>query len=239
MAWLPYLNAFWRVPVIVLGTAFLASFSVLFSFLDSSGRLQHLCARSWGRLALLTGRVRVRVEGLEHLQGQRGYVFMANHLSMYDHWAFLACLPCQFRFVSKESLFRIPFLGWHLRRAGNLAVDRRSHRQTIRSFQAASEFIKKGISYVIYPEGGRSWGRMDSFKRGAFLLPVHAKAPIVPVTINNAHRRLRRGSAVIRPGVMSLIIHAPIAPEEYESLRLDDLARNVREIVLENYQDSD
>ena len=125
----------------------------------------------------------------------------------FDHWAFLAGLPMQFRFVAKESLFKIPFLGWHLKRAGNIPVSKTNYRETVRRFQAASAFIARGISYVIYPEGGRTWGRMLPFRKGAFLLPVHAGAPIVPVTIIDAHKRLARGSALLVPGEMSMIIH--------------------------------
>ena len=181
MAVWPSINAAWRVPLILFATGVLASISVLISLFDASGRRQRACARAWGRFICFVSRVRADVEGLELLEPGRGYVFVANHLSIFDHWAFLACLPCQFRFVSKDSLFKVPFLGWHLARAGNIPVSARHHRKTIRAFKAASQKVRAGISYVIYPEGGRTWGEMLPFKKGSFLLPVHARAPIVPV----------------------------------------------------------
>ncbi len=121
---LPKINAFWRVPLILLATAVLATLSVAASLVDGTGRWQHACARAWGRFIFWVSRVRVKTRGLDNVDTSRGYVFMANHLSMFDHWAFLAVVPVQFRFVAKGSLFRIPFLGWHLRRAGNIPVDR-------------------------------------------------------------------------------------------------------------------
>ncbi len=239
MLGLPMINAIWRVPLILAATGLLASVSVLFSFFDASGRAQHACARIWGRFIFFVSRVRTDVQGLELLEPERGYVFVANHLSMFDHWAFLACLPCQFRFVAKESLFKIPFLGWHLKRAGNIAVSPRHHRATIRAFKAAAERVRAGISYVIYPEGGRTWGEMLPFKKGSFLLPVHANAPIVPVTILAAHNRLPRGSMVIRPGRMSLVVHPPIEPQEFLQYDLQSLARHVQQIVASSYREVD
>ena len=61
------INAAWRVPLILLATAILASISVFFSIFDSSGRLQHGCARAWGRFIISVSRVCVEVKGLERL----------------------------------------------------------------------------------------------------------------------------------------------------------------------------
>ena len=234
---LPVLNSLWRVPLIVLMTGILSTLSVASSLVDHSGRLQHWCARQWAAFIFFVARVRVDVEGLEHLDRARGYVFMANHLSMFDHWAFLHYLPFQFRFAAKASLFRIPFLGWHLKRSGNIPVLSRNPRQTIRSYQQVAERIRQGLSFVIYPEGMRTLdGVTVSFKRGAFLLPKHAQAPIVPVTIIGAHRRLQRGSVIIHPGRMAMIVHPPIEYSSYKDCRLEDLAEQVRRTILERYE---
>ncbi len=234
---LPVVNSFWRVPAIVLMTGMLSTLSVAFSLVDRSGRLQHWCARQWAAFIFLVSRVSVEVEGLENLDRRRGYVFMANHLSMFDHWAFLHYLPFQFRFAAKASLFRIPFLGWHLKRSGNIPVFSRNPRQTIRSYQDVAKRIREGLSFVIYPEGMRTLdGVTVPFRRGAFLLPKHAEAPIVPVTIKGAHRRLQRGSVIIHPGRMSMIVHPPIEYSSYKDARLEDLAERVRKTILERYE---
>jgi 1-acyl-sn-glycerol-3-phosphate acyltransferase len=192
-------------------TGLLSVLSVFFSIFDGSGHLQHWCARRWSDFIFFVSRVRVEVDGLEKLSQQRGYVLVANHLSMFDHWAFLSYLPFQFRFAAKSSLFKIPFLGWHLRRSGNLPVYFGSPRQTLKGYQEVARKIRSGISLVIYPEGGRTFdGVMQRFKRGPFLLARTAEAPIVPVTIIGAHLLLKRGSMVIRPGTMRLIVHDPL-----------------------------
>mgnify|MGYP001237772957 FL=1 len=235
--WLPYLNAVWRVPVILLMTGVMSTLSVILSLFDGTGRLQHGCARRWADFILWVSRVRVQAEGMEQLQPGRGYVFMANHLSMFDIWAFLHLLPFPFRFVAKASLFRVPFLGWHLRRSGNVPVSREHPRQTLRLYESIAGNVAAGMSYVVYPEGARTWdGSPGPFRRGAFLLPKHAQAPIVPVTIIGAHRRLKRGSVVIHPGTMQMIFHRPLEYEEYRHWSLDELAERVRNTVLKRYE---
>jgi 1-acyl-sn-glycerol-3-phosphate acyltransferase len=235
---LPKLNTIWRVPVILFMTGFLSSISVIFSLFDGTGRLQHWCAQRWSDFILFVSRVTVEVEGLERLPTNgRGHILMANHLSMFDHWAFLSYLPYQFQFAAKSSLFRIPFLGWHLKRSGNLPVYFENPRQTLKGYRQVARKIKTGTSLVIYPEGERTFdGVMVPFKRGPFLLARTAAAPIVPVTIIGAHRRLKRGSVVIKPGKMSLVIHDPIEFSDYGKLELDQIARKVQQIVASRYK---
>jgi 1-acyl-sn-glycerol-3-phosphate acyltransferase len=157
---------------------------------------------------------------------------------MFDHWAFLACLPSQFRFVAKASLFQLPFLGWHLRRSGNLAVDRHQHRQTLRVFRAAAKkMVESGLSFVVYPEGARTFGdEVLPFKRGSLMLARYASAPIVPVTLIGAHRRLARGSMLIIPGKIQMIIHPPVEFDQYQHLDPEALSEAVRQTIIESYR---
>ncbi|MEE2839259.1 MAG: lysophospholipid acyltransferase family protein [Acidobacteriota bacterium] len=236
MSSLPKVNAIWRVPLILSWTALMAILSVSLSLWDTSGSRQHWCARTWSRFILLVSRVKVEVSGLDKLDPSRGYLFAANHLSMFDHWAFLAFLPGQFRFLAKASLFQLPFLGWHLRRSGNIAVDRHQPRKTLRVFRRAAKKMEAGLSFVVYPEGARTWGdEVLPFKRGSLLLARYASAPIVPVTLIGAHRRLVRGSILIVPGKMQMIIHSPIEFDQYQPLEPEALADTVRQTIIKSY----
>jgi 1-acyl-sn-glycerol-3-phosphate acyltransferase len=234
---LPYINSIWRIPLILLVTIILASISVVCSVVDRSGRLQHRCACLWAAIVLRVSRVRVQVVGLSKLDCQRGYIIMPNHLSMFDHWVLLSVLPFQFRFAAKASLFDIPFLGWHLRRAGNVPVDRSQPRKTLKIFKNVGEQIREKRSLVIYPEGERTFGdKVNPFKRGAFLLARHAEAPIVPVTLIGSHRRLARGSIVSRPGTIEIVIHEALEFRDYNELRLEEVAARVHEVVVSRYR---
>src|SRR5579863_7070227 len=115
-------------PLIALATIGMGTLSLLFGLFDSSGRGAHHLARVWGKMLLAASFIRVRTEGLEKLDPNATYVFVANHASLMDIPALLSVLHHQFRFFAKKGLYKIPFLGWHLRRAGHLPVDRSSAR---------------------------------------------------------------------------------------------------------------
>ena len=109
MRLLPVLNSLWRVPIIILMTIGLATISVFFSLFDSSGKLQHKCARTWGSWILWISRVRVLTSGMDRLDRQRGYIFMPNHLSMFDHWALLPDCRCSSGSLPKPRCSRFRF----------------------------------------------------------------------------------------------------------------------------------
>jgi 1-acyl-sn-glycerol-3-phosphate acyltransferase len=231
------INVLWRAPLILLWTILMGTISVICSLFDGRGRMQQACAVLWSRVILFLTRARVTIRGLERLDAGRPYIFVANHLSTFDIWVFLARLPFQFRFVAKASLFRWPFLGWHLRRSGNISIDRHSPRRALESMRSAREKIMNGISVVIFPEGERTWGEtVRPFKRGAFLLARESGVPLVPVTIIGSHRLLPRGSIVVVPGPMEVIIHEPIPYDDYKTLELQTLADSVRQTILESYR---
>ena len=106
-----------------LSTAFWATVSILGSLVSSRGRLQHCCMRRWSRDNLWLSRVRVEIEGLRHIDNSRPQLLVANHSGLHDILSLSAHLPIQFRWVAKKSLFRVPFMGWHMRRSGYIPID--------------------------------------------------------------------------------------------------------------------
>src|SRR5207248_1533942 len=115
------------------------------------GSRQHWCARTWCRLIARTVGARVRLHGSENLPPpSTPVVFMANHQSYMDIPALMGYLPVQFRMIAKASLFRVPFMGWHLRRAGHVPINRSSPREAVRSIDAAAARIREGTSVVIF-----------------------------------------------------------------------------------------
>ena len=118
-------TVFFLLPAISAYTIVLGTASMVSSLFDRRGYFAHGCARAWSWLILATTGVLVDVVGLERLERGRTYVFIANHQSIYDIPVIFAAIPWQLRIIAKESLGRMPFLGWHLRRTGHLLVDRR------------------------------------------------------------------------------------------------------------------
>ena len=100
---------FFFVPVVYLYTAVMGTLSLLASLFDGTGRVQHWFARTWSRMILATVRVRVQVEGREHIDPSRAAIYAANHLSAMDIPVLYGFLPLQFRIWRRRSCFAIRF----------------------------------------------------------------------------------------------------------------------------------
>lgn len=198
-------------PLIVLSTIFMGTLSILASLADGSGRTQHHLARIWGKMLLAVSFIRVRVEGLENLDPKASYVFVANHASYMDIPAILSSLPHQFRFFAKKGLFKIPFLGTHLKRAGHFPVDRSNARHSLKSMSEAANHIReRKISLLLFPEGGRSPVGLREFKEGAAYIAIKSGVPIVPMALIGMREKLPMDSIHLKTGRVTLRIGAPI-----------------------------
>ena len=140
--------------LIYLYTALCGTASLCGSLFDARGRWQHGCARFWSWLILKTGGIRVRVEGLERVNPHETLIFCSNHPSAMDIPILFVHLPVQFRFVAKRELFRLPFLGWHLRRSGHIPVDRGRPREALRKGHSGPS-----PGGGVCPEGFTAWGK--------------------------------------------------------------------------------
>lgn len=223
-------TVFFLIPAIAVYTIVLGTLSILSSFFDRTGDFGHRCARAWSRLILLTTGVRVRVEGLERLDLSRSYVLASNHQSIYDIPVLFATLPLQLRIVSKDSLGRFPFLGWHLRRTGHLLVDRRNPGPDI--VAKMRRLVDEAHSLIVFPEGTRSVdGTVGRFKKGSFLVAIDAGLPVVPVSVSGSRHVMRKGRLMVCPGKVRLVVHDPIPTAGVDRDDVIALADRVREVV--------
>jgi 1-acyl-sn-glycerol-3-phosphate acyltransferase len=215
-------------PLILLATVVMGTVSMLVSFFDPSGNTSHKAARLWSRILIRVAGMRVSVEGLENIPREGGCVIAANHLSLMDTPLVLAHIPLQFRFLAKKGLFKIPFIGGHLRRAGHISIPREDARGSLKAMSESARLIQeRGVSALVFPEGGRSEGQMREFKEGAAYIAIKARVPIIPVGISGTREVLPMGSLVLRPGKVALRIGNPISTT---SLTLQDRTRLTSEI---------
>jgi 1-acyl-sn-glycerol-3-phosphate acyltransferase len=203
-------------PLIVLATISFASFSLMVSLFDPDKKRQAAVASAWARALLRISGVKVKVEGLEKIAKDGSYVFVSNHLSYMDTPVALANIPVQFRFLAKRGLFQIPFLGWHLGRAGHIQVPRGDARAGVKTMNHAAEVVRAcGISLLIFPEGGRSHdGELQSFKEGAAFIAIRAGVPLVPMCLKGTREVLPFGSGTVRSGTVIMRIGDPIPTEQ-------------------------
>lgn len=216
-------------PLIILSTIFCGTVAAL-----TSPKTQTKMARLWGRSILIFARVKVEVQGLEHIQPGQGYVFASNHLSYMDTPTILSSIPVDFRFLAKEQLFKIPFMGDHLKRAGHISVPLDDPRASIKTLAMAAKTIQSlGISLLVFPEGGRSnTGDLQEFKDGAAYLAIKAQAPIVPLAIIGTRAVLPLHGKKITSGNVKLIIGEPIPTAGLTIRNRTELASTLRDRIV-------
>ena len=219
-----------------LSTAFWGTVSVLGSLVSSTGRLQHACMRRWARDNLWLSRVRVEIEGLEHVDPRAPQLFVSNHSGLHDILALAANLPIQFRWVAKKSLFSVPFMGWHMRRSGYIPIDRENPREAARSILEAARTIHGGVPAIAFPEGTRSRsGELGEFRSGAFALALRAAVPLVPVAVEGSYRVIAPKTLQVNPGVVVRIkIDRPIDVAAFERADRARLMAEVRGVLERN-----
>jgi len=217
-------------------TAVCGTVSLLASLFDSQGRWQHACARTWSWLILKTSGIRVRVEGLEHVNPGQTAIYCVNHQSAMDIPVLFASLPVQFRFVAKRSLFHLPFMGWHLRRSGHIPVDRDRPHEAMRSMKKVAQEIREGKSVLLFPEGHRSRnGQLLPFKAGSFYIAILAGVPIVPITVNGTSYVLKPDTYHVRAGQTEMIVHPAIETQGLTLKDVDQLSEKVRGVIASRF----
>lgn len=222
---------------IVVATFILGFFAFMTYPFDRMGRVVHHYARLWGKVALLANRVKVKVDGVDRLNGKGPYIFMSNHQGSYDIFALLGHLPYQFKWLAKKELFSIPFFGWTMAAAGYIRIDREGTRQTVEAMNEAAQKIREGMSVVIFPEGSRSTdGSIQPFKKGGFTLAMKAKVPIVPISISGSRDIMPKNKLTAVPGEIRILIGHPIETQFYSSKDREPLMKKVRETISKNFE---
>ena len=222
---------------IVIATFVLGVFTFVSYLFDRKGKMGHYYATLWGKTALLANQVKVKVEGMEHLNGKGPYVFMSNHQGYYDIFVLLGHLPHQFKWLAKKELFSVPFLGWTMAAVGYISIDRGGTRDTVKAMNEAAQKIRDGMSVVIFPEGSRSPdGSILPFKKGGFTLAIKSKVPIVPIAISGSREIMPKDSLTVTPGEIRMLVGHPIEIQHYSLKDRESLMKKVRETISKNFE---
>ena len=172
--------------------------------------------------------VKIRIEGREFIP-PGACVFMANHTSSADAPAVVSSIPRRVAVLVKQSLFKIPIVSQAFTLAHFVPVNRLHHESAMASVEKATDALRQGTSFLIYPEGTRSDdGRLQVFKKGAVVMAIKAGVPIVPIACSGAHRIMEKRSLIIHPGEILVRFCPPIDASRYSFEQRDELNAVVR-----------
>lgn len=239
---LNYLHTIIAIPLILLYTAVDGVLALLFLLVDRNKKrkLHHRCAKIWARFVLATAGIKISVHGLKNIQPETSYVFMASHQSWMDIPVMIAALPVDIRIIAKKELFAIPGIGWHLRAAGHIAINRSSTTDAVMMLEQAAAGIRDGLCAFIFPEGTRSFdGRLQKFKKGGFKLAMQAGVAVIPVAIVGTCQVMPRDSLVIRSGTVEIFIEKAVSTSNLIEEDLLPLINSVHKAIGGHFHSTD
>ena len=174
--------------------------------------------------------MRREVIGVENIDPKQAYVVVLNHQSMVDILS-IYNLPLIFKWVSKKEVYRIPLVGRLLLMHGDIVINRASAKEAMQLVHTRGmEWLKKGASVSIFPEGTRSKdGEIHNFKAGAFILAKDAGVPILPIVLDGTSTLVRKGWMINWKNVITIKVLPPISAEEVASRDIKDVMAQVKE----------
>lgn len=221
MRWL--LNAWaWTetVLVVIIGTPIVA---IVYAFTAPFDPGRYAA----GRAFRLVGVTALRLNGLWRFRTRgtladprRPYVVVANHESYADIFL-ISCFPWEMKWLSKDTMFKIPCMGWMMQMAGDIKLIRGKRESAVDAIRQCRDRLAKKVSIMIFPEGTRSrdW-EMLPFKDGAFRLAIEAGAPILPIAVAGTRSAMAKGTFQFLP---ARALAQALEPIETANLTLADL----------------
>ncbi|MFO0723685.1 MAG: lysophospholipid acyltransferase family protein [Myxococcota bacterium] len=173
-----------------------------------------MARRCWAPGLLWGSGARMDIRGLDRFDKTKPHVFVSNHQSMIDIAVVFYSIPQNVRFVLKQELKYVPFIGWYGLAMGMFFVDRKNRPQAITSLRRAANAIRKGASVIAFAEGTRSrTGKILPFKKGPFVLAIEAGVEVIPMAISGAVDVLPADGFRVRPGTIRVAFGDPIVTE--------------------------
>jgi 1-acyl-sn-glycerol-3-phosphate acyltransferase len=220
----------WMLFVGILCTIFYGSLVIILSpfskFYEKNGESLHKIAEVWARSVMfLNPWWKYSIFNAENIPKNIPVVLVANHQSQTDILA-LYLLKTQFRWLSKESMFKFPILGSAMRKIGYIGVVRGDSQSQVKCMKESAERLRNGLSMAFFPEGTRSKdGHLLKFKVGAFKLAKEHSIAIVPVSICGTHKMLPKGTMLPQFSLVKITVHKPIETKDYSVEQLIEKSR--------------
>ena len=219
----PYQVYVWLVflPVVAVWTLVCGSLAVITSILISPRFGSRQVGARYARWIGYLTPIMVRRSGLEHVDEGRSYVVVCNHQSQYDIVVVYGWLKLDLKWVIKQELRKVPFIGIGCEKVGHIFVDRQRPERARAAINSALNRLGNGIGILFFPEGTRSDdGSLLRFKKGAFRVAIDQQLPVLPVTVSGTREILPARSLRLFPGTARMVVHPPI---ETDGMTVDDV----------------
>jgi len=226
--------ALWSVgvPHLAAWTAFTVAISK-FTDVKTVDGLIKLMTRAVPALA----QIRIDVHGRDTIDPNGTYVFVINHVNIFDMFAIYQAIPQYTRSLEHVDHFSWPLFGPFITAAGQIPVDPADRKVTARGLKRATEMLRRGDSLVVLPEGSRTLdGSVGPFYPGAFRLAIKTGVPVVPMALKGGRAVSRRGEWRIRPGRMEVLFGAPVPTDDLKLPQAAELGERCRDIVIDLLQ---
>lgn len=221
-----------QLPILTVVTVVCGSISLLVSFADKRGRMQHRIARLWARAVVWGTGSTISVRGIENLRSQPVAVYASNHTSYMDTPVIFGTLPFQFRILAKKELWPIAFIGWYLNRSGQIPIDTANPHATMSSLAVGVKALRSGTSLFVFPEGGRTaTGQLKPFLSGAAYLAIRAQVPLVPIALTGVYDLLPIHTRHLYPGELTVQVGEPIETKGMTPRQTDELNARLRSAI--------
>jgi 1-acyl-sn-glycerol-3-phosphate acyltransferase len=232
-SWLSRLRSYFILdPLIWAYTIVLGTISLMISFFDRNGRIQHKFARFWSWLVMKTILSPVKVTGMDSFNKSKPRVYAVTHASALDIPILYVYLPFQFRIVFKSELLAYPFVGWHLKRSGQVCINQQNPAASIGAVKSALRSLRGGMPLVIFPEGGRTRdGQIQPFLPGAFFLAIKAQADIVPIALVGTFELLPMNTYHIKCQQLEMRVGEPVSTVGLTLRDMDEVSAKVKSAI--------
>jgi len=184
--------------------------------------------RRLGRVLAKVNPWRIHISGFQNLDPEQVYVVVSNHQSLGDI-PLISHLPLDTKWLAKASLFRIPVVGWMMRMAGDVPVERTDRRKAAQALLQCARYLRQGVSVMFFPEGTRSPdGEVLPFNDGPFQLAIREQVPVLPLVVEGSGKALPRNSFLFG-GVQDIYLRV-LAPVPVHGRNVKDTGA-LRELV--------
>ncbi len=201
----------------------------------SRRKATNFCIGFWADVVSVIIGMKVQISGQENLRHPRPAVFVLNHQSNADGFLVAKLIRRDIAFLGKAEISKQPIRSRFMQFGGLILVDRSDPAAASNSMRALIEAIRKdGRSAAIFPEGRRSHSTtLGQFKKGAFLIALRARVPIVPIVIHNSIDAQPKGEKQFRPATIRVDVLPAIDTSSWKVRTLDQHMADVRDLFLE------